>query len=90
MLEPKRIEVELDDRLSDLAGGIRIVSCSYLSGEREQHVRDGFTGRYTRAERGSKMTRAEIRERAKAEREERTAARSPAISRRRPIRSKWP
>ena len=53
MLEPKRIEVELDDRLSDLAGGIRIVSCSYLSGEREQHVRDGFTGRYTRAERGS-------------------------------------
>ena len=74
MLEPKRIEVKLDDRLSDLAGGIRIVSCSYLSGEREQHVRDGFTGRYTRAERGSKMTRAEIRERAKAEREERTAA----------------
>ena len=74
MLEPKRIEVELDDRLSDLAGGIRIVSCSYLSGEREQHVRDGFTGRYTRAERGAKMTRAEIRERAKAEREERTAA----------------
>ena len=74
MLEPKRIEVELDDRLSDLAGGIRIVSCSYLSGEREQHVRDGFTARMSAAERGSKMTRAEIRERAKAEKDARVAA----------------
>ena len=57
-LKPKRIEVALDDRLSDLAGGIRVVSCSYLSGRtcRRGCVLDVVAPRdVRRSERGSKM-----------------------------------
>ena len=70
MLEPKRIEVELDDRLSDLAGGIRIVSCSYLSGRRQAKVRTAFMVRALEAmAKAGTVDRAAVGKAASAERE---------------------
>lgn len=71
MLEPKRIEVALDDRLSDLAGGIRVVSCSYLSGRRQSKVRAGVVARAMEAVAGFKMDRSAIQEAATAEKRQR-------------------